>query len=53
MSANPQKVHLDLGPQGFPRAKAKALLSTTGTGESAIAALALAPFAVYIAEISK
>jgi alpha-glucosidase len=53
MSANPQKIHLDLGPQGFPRAKAKALLSTTGAGESAIAALALAPFAVYIAEISK
>jgi alpha-glucosidase len=53
MSASPQKVHLDLGPQGFARAKAKALLSTTGPGASAISALALEPFAVYIAEISK
>jgi alpha-glucosidase len=53
MSANPQKVRFDLGPQGFPAAKAKTLLSTAGQGESPISALSLEPFAVYIAEISK
>jgi alpha-glucosidase len=53
LSANPQKVRFDLGPQGFPAAKARTLLSTAGQGESTISALSLEPFAVYIAEISK
>jgi oligo-1,6-glucosidase len=53
MSANAQKVRLDLEPQGFPAARAQTLLSTAGQGESAISALSLEPFAVYIAEISK
>ena len=53
MSANPQKVRLELGPQGFPAARAQTLLSTAGHGESAVSALSLEPFAVYIAEITK
>ena len=53
MSGSAQKVSLDLGAQGFPAAKVSTLLSTPGQQGNKISELSLAPFAVYIAEVSK
>ncbi len=52
MSAQPQKAAFDLGPQGFPSARAKTLL-TTSSSESAtdLSNLALEPYQVYIGEV--
>jgi len=53
MSGTPQKVSFDLATQGFPSAKAKSLLTTLQTEPASLSDLALEPFAVYIAEVSK
>ena len=53
MSGNPQKVSFDLGAQGFPSAKAKGLLKTAAAEPASLSNVALDPFGVYIAEVSK
>ena len=53
MSGSSQKASFDLGAQGFPSAKAKVLLSTAKPEQIRLGDLALEPFGVYIAEVSK
>jgi alpha-glucosidase len=54
MSENPQKVGFDLTSQGFSAKQAKTLLSTTMAGSTqALSDVGLAPYTVYIGEISK
>ncbi len=53
MSANPQKISLDLAPQGFASAKAKSLVTTLTAEPASLADVSLEPFGVYIAEVSK
>jgi len=54
MSPNPQKVSFDLAVQGFGAKQAKTLLATTEAGSTqAMSGLMLAPYTVYIGEVSK
>ncbi len=54
MSAQPQTVSFDLSSQGFSAKQAKTLLTTTKAGsEQALGSVALAPYTVYIGEVSK
>lgn len=52
MSAEPQKVSLDLSAQGFTSAKPKTLVTTMKSNVDSLSQLSLDPFAVYIAELS-
>ena len=55
MSAEPQKASFNLTPQGFSATQAKTLLTTmTGLkGQTALSGMTLAPFSVYIGEVTK
>jgi alpha-glucosidase len=55
MSASPQTVTFDLAAQGFALAKPKALLTTDSAlnGAQGVQQIALQPFGVYIASVSK
>jgi alpha-glucosidase len=55
MSGAPQKASFDLAPYGFSSAGAKTLLTTMPgvKGQASLSEMNLAPFSVYIGEISK
>jgi len=55
MSAEPQKASFNLSPQGFSSSEAKTLLTTMPgmQGNANPSEMALAPFSVYIGEISR
>ena len=55
MSPEPQKVSFDLAPQGFASAQAKTLLTTMPKmqGGATLSDMELAPFSVYIGEVTK
>ena len=55
MSAEPQKASFDLAPQGFSSAEAKTLLTTMPTmkDSTTLSDMTLAPFSVYIGEVTK
>ncbi len=55
MSGLQQKVHFDLGPQGFASAQAKTLLTTEPTmqGKASLSDMSLVPFSVYIGEVTR
>jgi alpha-glucosidase len=54
MSATPQHVSFDLSAEGFSSTKAKTLLTTlTPTPSGKLDQIALEPFAVYIAQVSR
>jgi len=55
MSAQPQKVVFDLAAQGFTSPQATTLLTTMPNlqGSAALSDMQLAPFSVYIGEVTK
>jgi alpha-glucosidase len=55
MSGAQQSVHFDLAPQGFVSAQAKTLLTTMPAmqGSATLSGMSLAPFSVYIGEVTK
>ncbi len=54
MSAEPQKVSFNLTPQGLSSTEAKTLLTTMiGMNSANLSQMNLAPFAVYIGEVSR
>jgi len=53
MSAADQTVSFDLAPQGFAGAKATTLLTTMKPAPSGAASVALGPFGVYLARLTK
>jgi alpha-glucosidase len=55
MSPEPHKVSFDLAPQGFASAQAKTLLTTMPKmrGGATLSDMELAPFSVYIGEVTK
>jgi hypothetical protein len=54
MSESEQRVSLDLSPQGFAAKQAKTLLTTTRAGGTQeLTSVTLAPYTVYIGELSK
>jgi glycosidase len=53
MSATPQTAKFDLALQGFDKAKTTTLLTTMKAAPAGTEQIALAPFAVYIAKLSK
>jgi alpha-glucosidase len=55
MSGTQQSVHFDLAPQGFVSAQAKTLLTTMPAmqGSATLSGMSLAPFSVYIGEVTK
>jgi alpha-glucosidase len=55
MSASPQQASFDLAAQGFPSSQAKTLLTTMPKmqGGATLSDMELAPFSVYIGDITK
>ncbi|HUI85490.1 MAG TPA: alpha-glucosidase [Candidatus Binatia bacterium] len=55
MSASPQKVEFNLATQGFPASQARTLLTTMPAleGTTGISQMSLAPFSVYIGEVTR
>ncbi len=55
MSPEPQKASFNLAPQGFSSSQAKTLLTTMPAlhGSASLADMSLAPFSVYIGEVTK
>ena len=55
MSPEPQKASFNLAPQGFSSSEAKTLLTTMPAmqGSARLADMSLAPFSVYIGEVTK
>jgi alpha-glucosidase len=55
MSPEPQKASFNLAPQGFSSSEAKTLLTTMPAmqGSASLADMSLAPFSVYIGEVTK
>jgi alpha-glucosidase len=55
MSAQPQKASFDLATQGFSATQAKTLLTTMTSvkSQTALSDMTLAPFSVYIGEVTK
>jgi hypothetical protein len=55
MSGQPQMVHFDLAPQGLASSQARTLLTTMPEmqGSATLSDMSLAPFSVYIGEVTK
>ena len=55
MSSQQQKASFDLAPQGFSATQAKTLLTTMSSikGDAELSNMTLAPFSVYIGEVTK